>query len=158
MSTRSDQVSYHSFWDTIRIKSGGLVRKTQPSPERAVYELLGAGSDVEYRFSLIAPDGQPVPDSITRRVSDYNCGTEGSNPCRLITLTVERQKDHSAVYIQAGNPARMSITLKGAPGLFPSFDFPEKLPSVSSYTEATVLAGSDPDIIDKIGSCAEFGQ
>jgi CHAT domain-containing protein/tetratricopeptide (TPR) repeat protein len=139
---------------TYRVKIGGDVHLSSSEPERVVYDLLPPSSDLEESTTISSDHGQPL------RSSDSMPATLHNFP---VSLTIERTKDHSAVYVreyvaegdQRYKPQTMlTITLKGGPALFPSFDIPSAFPPLSGYTEASVSHGSDSAApINGIGAC-----
>jgi hypothetical protein len=155
MSTRRTPNS--GFWDRVVVKWGGTVQVREASPERAVYEFGTPSADVTYRFANDVQGQLLSSRDNERRASEYNCHYPGQGPnCQSVTVTVESTKDHSSVVVNAGNPARFLIALKGAPGLFPSPKLPDSLPPASAYTEAWVGYGDgrDREPVDQLGPCS----
>jgi hypothetical protein len=126
---------------TYRVKVSGAVRKNSPSPEQVTYELLPPSSDLEKSAAYSinqAPPTAPFGVSLASH-QDFS-----------VSLTIERTKDASAVYIReyVGKDDKryrpqtvVAITLKGRPNLFPSFDIPA-LPAIGAYTDASVSRGA----------------
>jgi hypothetical protein len=117
------------------------VRKNSPSPEQVTYEPLPPSSDLEksaaYSINQAAPTA-PFGVSLA------------SHPVFSVSLTIERTKDASAVYIRENvgkddkryqPQTAVAITLKGGRNLFPSFDIPA-LPAIGAYTDASVSRGA----------------
>jgi hypothetical protein len=132
------------------------VSRSSSSPEQVVYQLLPPSSDLELASANSIDHGPFVPSPDVRRASYSDLP---------LTVTIERTKDQSSLYIREyvpeGDPRYKPqtvtlITLKGGRDLFPGFDLPTALPPLSSYTEASILEGSDsrvPVKIDGIGAC-----
>jgi hypothetical protein len=153
VTTRGDSPN-RTLITTYRVKVSGAVRKNSPAPERVTYELLPPSSDLEISAAYSinqAPPGEPFEDSLASH-HDFS-----------VSLTIERTKDASAVYIreyvgkdnQHYQPQTVvSITLKGGPNLFPSFDIPA-LPAIGAYTEASVSHGAQhaPEKVATAGAC-----
>lgn len=144
--------------ETLRVKIAGEVKKSASSPERVTYELLPPSSDLEETSATSINHGPPIKSPDVRLASLH--GQHGFP----VSLTVERTKDQSAVYIREYVTAEsgykpgtyLLITLKGAPNLFPSFDIPAQFPALGSYTEATVSRGDQPgpgQKLDKVAAC-----
>jgi hypothetical protein len=152
--TAHTESGHYTNFGTIRVKIGGDVHLSSTAPERVVYDLLPPSSDLEESGAISIDHGKPVRSSDSMPASRHNFP---------VSLTIERTKDHSAVYVreyvaegdQRYKPQTMlTITLKGGPALFPSFDIPSAFPPLSGYTEASVSHGSDSAIpIDGIGAC-----
>jgi len=136
--------------DMFRVRISGVVLDSQTSPEKVVYDISGPGTDFEENVLL---------------------GKAASSNLRgwWIKLIIERQKDYSAFSVQTGAPPLQTggplrivytLTLKGAPDLFATFDAPGVLPPLTSYTSATVSQGDGVAAvkIDKIGSCGTVMQ
>jgi hypothetical protein len=142
--------------ETLRVKITGAVRKSSTSPERVTYDLLPPSSDLEESYASSINHGPLLPDPEIKLASQHKFP---------VSLTIERTKSQSAIYIreyiadgdQRYKPGTyLSITLKGAPSLFSSFDIPSlPFPPLQSYTEASVSHGAGgPKALDKVGSCA----
>ena len=130
---------------TIRVRIGGGVKPSQVSPERVTYPLLPPGGEFEQEWRYQTNQGRPTAPEI--RVA--------SQVRWLASLSIERRKDQSALFVEVfaeGRPVFMSVALKGGPDLFPSFDIPSALPPLSAYREATVSEGK-PEKIDAIDLC-----
>jgi hypothetical protein len=154
VTTRVESGHYTNI-DTYRVKIGGDVHLSSSTPERVVYDLLPPSSDLEESSAISIDHGKPIrnPDSSAASLHKFP-----------VSLTIERTKDYSLVYVreyvaegdQRYKPQTvLSITLKGGPALFPSFDIPSALPPLSGYTEASVSHGAagTPARIDAIGAC-----
>ncbi len=130
----------------IRITVGGIVRRSQNSPQQAVYSLQDTGNQVEVRTrttvngTLIDGSEHDILASERDWVDD---------------VIVEKQKDFSSVSFRFGprraEPARRrTITLKGEPSLLPNLDLPSALPPLSAYLK---LTDSQTEQIDSVGFC-----
>jgi CHAT domain-containing protein/tetratricopeptide (TPR) repeat protein len=117
--------------ETVRVKLGAEAYRRSFSATRSVYELASPGSDSEYTWSTSINGGPPVPSMDVQTASWMGWG---------ITLVVERQPNWSGLTIMIGKKDEpvLTLKLKGAPGLFPSLDFPREIPPLSSYKEATL--------------------
>jgi CHAT domain-containing protein/Flp pilus assembly protein TadD len=156
LTTHSDSGGW-TLQMTYRVRIGGAVRRSSSSPERVVYDLLPPASDLEESSANSINHGPFVPNPETRVASHGHF---------LVSLTIERTKDHSALYVREyvpeGDPrykpqTMLLITLKGKPALFPGFEIPSQLPPLSAYAEASITTGPDsrsPVKIDSIGACA----
>ncbi len=143
--------------ETLRVRIAGAVRKSVTSPERVTYDLLFPSSDLEETSANSVDRAPPVT------AGDVGLASLHDFP---VSLTIERTKNQSALYIREyvreGDPrykpgTYLVITLKGAPNLFSSFDIPSRFPPLASYTEASVSRGTQngaPKRLDKVGSCA----
>jgi len=135
----------------FRVRIGGVVRASQVSAGKVVYDISGPGTDLEEYIEDPHMVGPPQIASSSLR--DW-----------WVKLTIERQNDYSAFSVQTGAPPRQpggplqiltTITLKGAPALFPTFEVPVTLPPLTSYTSATVsiTEGRPPAQIGAIAAC-----
>ena len=154
--TTHDESGAWAHLNTYRVKIA-TVRRSSSSPERVTYELLPPASDLEKSFATIINHGQFVPDPNVHIASHHKFA---------VSLTIERTKDQSALYVREyvaeGDPQYKPgtvtlITLKGRPNLFPGFDIPPVFPPLSSYTEASITQGSDSnnsEKIDRVRACS----
>ena len=136
------------YFDTVRVTTTGIVRRQQTDSATATYELIGPGTDVVDHSGISINHGPQAqnPDVMRASLMEWP-----------ITLTIERQKDSSSLSIRVRNPPtppQVLITLKGGPGLFPTFDIPDTLPPLAAYTQSTLVSGRAEGVIDKIGFCA----
>ena len=152
VTTRGDNPN-NTLITTYRVKISGAVRKNSPAPEQVTYELLPPSSDLEISAAYSINQAQPPAPFEDSLASHHDFS---------VSLTIERTKDASAVtireYVAADVLARynlgtpdqdkvmqpqtvLTITLKGGPNLFPSFDIPA-LPAIGAYTEASVSHGA----------------
>lgn len=130
--------------DTIRLNIGGVIRRTESTSERAVYELVQPGSSLEDEQGQFGIKLEPNSQWEVRTAAEMKWP---------IILSVEKQSDHSGITVQMGIPSRLTITLKGSPTLFPTLDYPELLPPLASYTQAWV--DRDTKKVDRIGFCRQ---
>jgi CHAT domain-containing protein/tetratricopeptide (TPR) repeat protein len=155
------EVTSHEDWganklvQTYRLKIA-TVHKSSSSPERVTYDLLPPASDLEITGATITNNGQVFPNSDVHIASQHKFA---------VSLTVERTKTNSSVYIReyvAEGDMRykpqtiQEITLKGRPELFAGLDIPATFPPLSSYTEAAIGSGQQgksEEKIDKVGVC-----
>jgi CHAT domain-containing protein len=155
--TTHDESGNYSYVNTIRVKIGGNVRRSATSAERTVYDLLPPSSDLEQSTAMSVNHGPLIADPDIKRAS------RGNFP---VSLTMERTKNQSAVYVRqyvaegdkrGYKPGTMLlISLKGGPDLFPTFDLPAAFPNLSSYTEASIVQSAsmgNAAKIDSIGVC-----
>jgi CHAT domain-containing protein/tetratricopeptide (TPR) repeat protein len=153
VTTRGDSPN-RMLITTYRVKVSGAVRKNPLAPEQVTYELLPPSSDLEISAAYSINQEPPGEPFSVRLASHQDLS---------VSLTIERTKDASAVYIreyvgkdnQRFQPQTvLSITLKGGPNLFPSFDIPA-LPAIGAYTEASVSNGAQyaPEKVATAGSC-----
>ena len=152
VTTRRDYSNYAAI-TTYLVKISGAVRKNSSAPEQATYELLPPSSDLEISTAYNINQAAPGAPFDVRLASHQDLS---------VSVTIERTKDASAVtireYVAADVLARynlgtpdqgkvmqpktvLTITLKGGPNLFPSFDVPQ-LPAIGAYTDATVSHGA----------------
>ncbi|HMD71066.1 MAG TPA: CHAT domain-containing protein [Bryobacteraceae bacterium] len=137
-----------------RVKISGAVRKSSPAPEQVMYELLPPSSDLEISGAYSIDQAPPGAPFSVRLASQQGLS---------VSLTIERTKEASGVYIReyVGSDNQLfqpqtvlSITLKGGPNLFPSFDIPA-LPAIGAYTEASISHGAQyvPEKVATAGAC-----
>jgi hypothetical protein len=155
VTTREDDDPRRTWVVTYRVKISGAVRKSVKGPEQVTYELLAPSSDLETFASYSIDQGPPGQASDVSRASLRETA---------VSLTVERKKDASAVYIREYVPEGDKgykpqtlelITLKGGPNLFPSFDIPGQFPAIGAYSEASLSRGPQdkPQKIASISAC-----
>jgi hypothetical protein len=153
LTTRGDNPNF-TLISTYRIKISGAVRKSSTAPGKVTYELLAPSSDLEESGAYSINHGPPGKPASVHLASQANFS---------VSLTIERTKDASAVYIReyVGQDNKryqpqtvVLITLKGGPNLFPSFDIPE-FPAVGAYTEASIShgGGAAPEKVATAGAC-----
>ena len=156
VTTHEDSGGYNLV-QTYRLTIATL-RKSLTSPERVTYELLPPSSDLAKSAATIMSSGQVLRDPNVHIASHHKFA---------VSLTVERTKKQSAVYIReyvAEGDTRYppgtveEIKLAGGPQLFAGFDVPAIFPPLSSYTETSITY--DPktttaEKIDKVGACDE---
>jgi len=133
--------------DDIRVKIGGVVRRSQPTPQEAVYDLTAPGNELDIHSSSTVNGGPPTIDPEVVVASERHWAVD---------LIVDKQPDKSTVSIRFGpqrqDPAqRRVIRLSGPPNLFRSLDFPNELPPLSAYTQAVYTYGTAT--IDRIAYC-----
>jgi hypothetical protein len=104
-------------------------------------ETLAPSSDLEISAAYSINPGLPTAPFDVSLASHHDCS---------VSLTIERTKDASAVYIREyvrkGDKRYqpqtvISIALKGGRNLFPSLDIPT-LPAIGAYMEASVSRGA----------------
>jgi CHAT domain-containing protein/tetratricopeptide (TPR) repeat protein len=143
------------FW-SIRARWSGSVVQRERAADHAVYEVVPPAGDLEYRSTILRPNGQTFPGD-EYDVGSYQCVFKGEGAdCRTVTITVRKTAGASSLRIDGGKPARFSIVLQGGPNLFPTLDLPITLPPASAYTETRAAFAGDltKRPIDKVGFCA----
>jgi len=153
LTTHREDGTYNLMM-TYRVRIAGAVRRSASSAERVVYDLLPPASDLERSSAMSVNHGPPQDNPEVHVASHSNFP---------VSLTIERTKDGSALYVreyvaegdQRYKPQTVTlITLKGGPAVFPTFDIPTAFPAVSSYTEASVSRGTDAGSLEKIDRVA----
>ena len=150
--TTRDNDPKQALVSTYRLKLSGALRRTSNGPQQVTYELLPPSSDLEISGAYSINQGPPDPPFSVARASLQELS---------VSLTIERTKDASSVTVREymsgealsrynlGTPDEgkvmqpktyLTITLRGGPKLFPSFDIPQ-LPAIGAYTEASVSDG-----------------
>jgi hypothetical protein len=133
----------------IRVKIGGSVRRSQPTPDEVDFDLTPPGNQLDmHNFTAVGTQVLQDPDVYVATQMHW-----------AVDLIIDRDKDKSSLTVLFGRPGsdiaqRRSIQLVGPPNLFPSLALPDQLPPVSAYTKATFSEGSDVETIDQIGVCA----
>jgi CHAT domain-containing protein len=146
--THGSPGSHYGSISDIRIKIGGVVRRSKDSTGQVTYDLGEIGNDVEVS-SYMTVDGSRVLHS-----EEMELASERKWSVQLI---ISRESNFSGISFRFG-PDRTypeknrRITLKGDPHLFPSFEIPQVLPPLSSYTAATDSEGNGK--VDKVGFCS----
>lgn len=148
-ATRDGATTGYSQRSAIRVRIGGVANKSEVGPGQVDYALT-TGSDVEVHSSMSVNGGPPISDPEVEVASERNWDVD---------FIVSRQKDASAVTIRFGphgaEPDKQRhITLSGGPNLFPSFDVPETLPALKSYTRASYDWGTSQSV-QRLGFCGD---
>jgi hypothetical protein len=134
--------------EDIRVKIGGVVHRSQPTPNEAVYDLTPPGNELDIHESSTINGGPPTINPEVTVASERHWAVD---------LIVDKQPDRSSVSIRFGprtqDPSqRRLIRLSGPPSLFRSLDFPSELPPLSAYTQAVYTYGTAT--INRIAFCA----
>ena len=123
----------------MRLRIGGVVHRTQISPQQVDYDLTPFGNEIERRESTNYKGGPQVMDPEVQ---------VGSERHWAMDLIVDHEKEKSSVAIRFGSVnaelnQRQLIQLNGGAGLFATTEFPAELPPISSYSSAFYLQGSN---------------
>jgi CHAT domain-containing protein len=123
----------------VRLRIGGVVHRTQISPQQVDYDLTPFGNEIERRESTNYKGGPQVMDPEVQ---------VGSERHWAMDLIVDHEKEKSSVAIRFGSVnaelnQRQLIQLNGGAGLFATTEFPAELPPISSYSSAFYLQGSN---------------
>ncbi|MGB7744015.1 MAG: CHAT domain-containing protein, partial [Terracidiphilus sp.] len=133
----------------IRVKIGGSVRRSQPTPDEVDFDLTPPGNQLDmHSFMAVGTQVLQDPDVYVATQMHW-----------AVDLIIGRDKDKSSLTVLFGSPGskvsdRRSVQLVGPPNLFSSFTVPDQLPPVSSYTSAVFAEGTDVETVDKVGICA----
>jgi len=133
----------------IRVKIGGTVRRSQPTPGEMVLDLTSPGNELDmHSFIDVGTQVLKSPDEYVATRMHW-----------AVDLIIDREKDQSSLTVRFGRPdsnisERRSIQLVGPPNLFPSFAVPDELPPASAYSKAIFTEGTEIETIDKVGTCA----
>jgi CHAT domain-containing protein len=133
----------------IRVKIGGIVMASQPSPNEMVFNLSPPGNELDEHNSTSVSGQAPIPDPDVYVATQMHWTVE---------VIIDQNKDSSSLSVRYGSAKseaseRRLIQLTGPPSLFHTFALPRELPPLGSYTTATVTEGSDVETIDQAGTC-----
>jgi hypothetical protein len=132
----------------IRVKIGGTVRRSQPTPNEVVFDLTPPGNQLDmHSFLGVGAQVLQSPDVYVATQMHW-----------AVDLIVDKDNNKSSLTVRFGRPdsdvsQRRSVQLVGPPSLFATFAIPNQLPPVSAYTKATFTEGTLVETIDKAGLC-----
>jgi CHAT domain-containing protein len=133
------------IFSTFRLKLGGVVYRSQLSPDTEAYDLSNPGNTIVERNSEGTENGSRVPLETRGQGRDRWTGA----------ILIKHDSGTGEMDLRFGrriydDSRRFQITLKGSSQVFPSFDIPETFPSMNSLTEATYEKTGK---IDRIIAC-----
>ena len=133
----------------IRVKIGGIVVASHPTPDEMVFNLSPPGNELDEHNGYLVAGQAPIPSPDVYVATQMHWTVE---------VIIDQNKDSSSLSVRFG-PAnsdassRRLIQLTGPPTLFHTFALPRELPPLDAYTAATYREGADVETIDHAGTC-----
>ncbi len=137
-----------TYYETFRLKIGGVVYKNEDSAGQVTYDLSNPGNTIAERDTTSLNNGP-------RQM--YEVKGEGRDRWTS-SITMQRGNGSSEMDLRFGRRStdvdkRQVIVMKGGTGAFPTLDIPEKFPALSSLTEASDSYEKEAKI-DRIAACS----